>query len=99
AEIESALVSHPAVAEAAAELLDLAGRAAALGNPNASSDAAVAALLAHAGLQGAVRNVRINLRQIGDEAFVQAAEARVAHLLERGERALKAALDAADKRG
>ncbi|MCX7669213.1 MAG: cyclodeaminase/cyclohydrolase family protein [Anaerolineae bacterium] len=88
-----------AVAEAAVELLDLAGRAAALGNPNAASDAAVAALLAHAGLQGAARNVRINLLQIGDDAFVQAAETRITRLLAAGAQALSAALSAADQRG
>ncbi|MGC8782021.1 MAG: cyclodeaminase/cyclohydrolase family protein [Anaerolineae bacterium] len=88
-----------AVAGAALELLDLAGRAAALGNPNASTDAAVAALLAHAGLQAAARNVRANLRLIGDEAFVRPTEERVARLLEKGDQALKAALAAADARG
>jgi formiminotetrahydrofolate cyclodeaminase len=82
-----------------AELLDLAGRVAARGNPNASSDAAVAALLAHAGLLGAARNVRINLRSISDTAFCQAAEADTARLLREGERLLAAALAAADARG
>jgi formiminotetrahydrofolate cyclodeaminase len=82
-----------------AELLELAGRVAARGNPNASSDAAVAALLAHAGLLGAARNVRINLRSISDADFCQAAEADTARLLREGERLLAAALAAADARG
>jgi glutamate formiminotransferase/formiminotetrahydrofolate cyclodeaminase len=45
----------------ASEVLDLAERIAPVGNRNAVSDAGVAALLAAAGLRGAVLNVRINL--------------------------------------
>jgi len=86
------------VAEAAVELLHLAERAAALGNANASTDAAVAALLAHAGLHGAARNVRINLRSLDDDA-ARAMEERLARLLDEGDRGLKAALAAADARG
>ena len=85
-----------ATAEACAEVLDLAGQVAAHGNRNAASDAAVAALLAHAGLLGAVRNVRINLGSLQDAAFSAHAENRVALLLEAGESALARALAAAD---
>jgi formiminotetrahydrofolate cyclodeaminase len=85
-----------ATAEACAEVLALAGQVAARGNRNAASDAAVAALLAHAGLLGAVRNVRINLGTLQDEAFCTHAENRVAMLLEAGESALERALAAAD---
>ena len=49
------------VAVVASEVLDLAERIAPIGNRNAASDAGVAALLAAAGLRGAVLNVRINL--------------------------------------
>ncbi len=88
-----------AVAAHCVELLDLAGRVAARGNPNAASDAAVAALLAHAGLQGAVRNVRINLNGIGEAAFCAAAEAAVAQALQAAGPLLADALAAADARG
>ena len=77
-----------ATAEACAEVLALAGQVAAHGNRNAASDAAVAALLAHAGLCGAVRNVRINLGSLQDAAFSVHAEHRVSLLLEAGESAL-----------
>lgn len=87
-----------AAAEACSELLELATAVAARGNLNASSDAAVAALLAHAGLQGAVRNVRINLNDLEAAAFRQEAAARTAQLLETGTQALVAALAAADAR-
>lgn len=67
----------------ALRVLELAAEVAARGNPNAVSDAGVAALLAHGALQGAALNVRINVGSIRDEAFrrehedaVQAAETR-----------------------
>lgn len=85
-----------ASAEACAEVLDLAGQVAAHGNRNAASDAAVAALLAHAGLRGAVRNVRINLGSLQDAAYRAHAEDRVTLLLEAGESGLTRALAAAD---
>jgi formiminotetrahydrofolate cyclodeaminase len=85
-----------ATAEACGEVLELAGQVAAHGNRNAASDAAVAALLAHAGLRGAARNVRINLGGLKDETFGAHAESRVAALLEAGEAALASALAAAD---
>ena len=85
-----------ATAEACAEVLALSGQVAAHGNRNAASDAAVAALLAHAGLRGAVRNVRINLGSLEDATFRARAEHRVAMLLEAGDSTLERALAAAD---
>ena len=85
-----------ATAEACAEVLVLAGQVAAHGNRNAASDAAVAALLAHAGLRGAARNVRINLGSLKDEVFRTHAADRTAALLEAGDAALARALAAAD---
>ena len=87
-----------ATAEACAEVLVLAGQVAAHGNRNAASDAAVAALLAHAGLRGAARNVRINLDSLNDTMFCAHAADRVAALLEAGDVALERALASADSR-
>ena len=57
------------------DVLRLARTVAVQGNPNAVSDAAVSALLAYAGQQGAALNVRINIASITDEAFVAASQA------------------------
>jgi len=56
----------------------LAGRS----NVNASSDLRVASLLAEAAGRGAAENVLVNLPLIGTNDWTQAAEARVAELLE-----------------
>lgn len=64
-------------------VLELAVQVAERGNPNAASDAGVAALLAAAALEGGALNVLINLGSIKDETFrtaradtVQAAQAQ-----------------------
>ena len=53
-------------------------------NANAMSDFGVAALMAHAGLEGAVMNVRINTPVIKDQDFVNAVEAEVARMMDEG---------------
>ncbi len=65
------------IAAACAEVLDMVLPVAAKGNKNAESDAGAAALLAEAGLRGAVLNVEINLALIKDEGYVQAVRARL----------------------
>jgi formiminotetrahydrofolate cyclodeaminase len=40
-----------------------------IGNPNSASDVGVGALMAYAGFEGAVLNVRINLPSIKDDKF------------------------------
>lgn len=87
-----------ATARLCLEALELAARAAARGNPNAAGDAAMAALLAHAGLRGAARNAQINLRTLRDEQFRLRAADRAAELLAAGDAALARTLAAADSR-
>ncbi|MEM0466846.1 MAG: cyclodeaminase/cyclohydrolase family protein [Candidatus Thermoplasmatota archaeon] len=53
------------------QILDLALEVAQKGNKNSITDAAVSSLMAHAGVQAAVFNVKINLGAIKDEAFVK----------------------------
>jgi len=86
-----------AVAEKALEVMTLAGTVVAQGNPNAMSDGAVGALLARAALQGALLNVKINLRDIRDEAFTTRLSAQ-AEALEARARDLEATILAETKR-
>jgi methenyltetrahydrofolate cyclohydrolase len=58
------------------------------GNPNAVSDAGVAAHLARTGLEGAALNVRINLPGIPEKDRVALIEGRLARLEKEGERLL-----------
>lgn len=65
-----AAVAPPlSVCRDALAVLVLAERVTVLGNPNAASDAGVAALLAASALEGAALNVDINLGSIKDDAF------------------------------
>jgi len=100
--LSSAMVAAAEVplrtAVVAAEVIDLAQRIAPIGNRNAVSDAGVAALLAAAGLRGALLNVRINLPYLpaGDPLRDSAPleVARLEALAADGEHAAMAAVDA-----
>ncbi|CVK20541.1 cyclodeaminase/cyclohydrolase family protein [Sporomusa sphaeroides] len=72
-----------AVAECCLKVLALAGRVLAIGNANAASDAAVAGLMAHAGLHGALFNVKINLGSIKDGAFVTVTQTKIKEFVEQ----------------
>jgi len=67
-------------ARCAREALELAASAAAHGNPNAVTDALVAAMLARTAARGALYNVRINLAGIQDPALVAEMAAEVQRL-------------------
>ncbi len=84
------------VAELCLELMALADKALTIGNINAASDAAVAGLLAHAGLKGALYNVRINLPGIKDTGFVEDIKRRMVVLYEQADALSKRLEDNAD---
>lgn len=68
-------------ARVAAEVLDMARRIAPIGNPNAVSDAGVAAQLAAAAIRGALLNVRINLPYLpAGEPLIETAAAAAGEL-------------------
>lgn len=69
------------VAEAAAEVARLSLPAAELGNVNAISDAAVAAVLADAAAHSAALNVKINLAWLDDKDYARDAWTRVEAVL------------------
>lgn len=73
------------IADASIAVLELAKLAASCGNINAVSDAAVGSIAAHAALQSALLNVRINLKSLKkDDWSAQTAE-RVASLSRQGD--------------
>lgn len=70
------------VAECCLRVLAMSGRVLKIGNANAASDAAVAGLMAHAGLHGALYNVKINLGSIKDEKFVANTQTKVLAIID-----------------
>lgn len=70
------------VAECCLKVLAMSGRVLKIGNANAASDAAVAGLMAHAGLHGALYNVKINLGSIKDEKFVANTQTKVLAIID-----------------
>jgi len=63
------------------DVLKLCRAAANIGNRAVMSDAGVGALMAWAGVRGAIHNVRINLPHTGDDGFVKEMESELATLL------------------
>ena len=89
---EAATEPPARVCARALRVLELAAEVAERGNPNAVSDAGVAALLAESALVGAALNVRINVASIKDAGFRRehedAASAAVTGARELREKAL-----------
>ncbi len=63
------------------QVLDICQAAADIGNQAVMSDAGVGALMAYAGVQGAIHNVRINLPHTKDEAFIAEMNGQLGDLL------------------
>jgi glutamate formiminotransferase/formiminotetrahydrofolate cyclodeaminase len=76
--------------------LELAEQAAATGNRNSASDAGVGALVAKAGLDAAVMNVRINLPSVREGTFKARTLAEIADLQSQSAGRLERALAAAE---
>jgi len=54
-----------------AEMVELCKEVAEKGNKNSITDAGVAAIMAKAGLESAILNVKINLKSIDDDKFIE----------------------------
>jgi formiminotetrahydrofolate cyclodeaminase len=67
--LQKATMAPQVVCEHSLALLEFSKILLLRGNPNAWSDAGVAAYLANAALDGAVLNIRINLESIRDGSF------------------------------
>ena len=76
--LESSTLVPLRVARMSVRVLELALAAAELGSPQLVSDAAVAAELADAGRRAALVNVRLNARQLADDAFGRDVRAQAA---------------------
>ncbi len=86
------------VASRSVALLEASTDLARTGSLNAISDVGVAVLLAHAAVEGALLNVRMNLRSIKDQAYTAQAAERVRALGQRADVLRDEALAAVDKR-
>lgn len=80
----NAVQSPLGIARECLEVLRVANKLLGKTNANALSDLGVASLQAHAGLEGAIMNVKINIPSIKDEKFVRETSAQVSGLLEEG---------------
>jgi formiminotetrahydrofolate cyclodeaminase len=89
-----AIEAPMAIADACAALMGMAGELAYKGNVNAVSDVGTAALLAYAGLRGAVLSVRVNLKGVEDGPHVAKIRDRVRRLEVDSEKLREAALTA-----
>jgi len=84
-------------AETCEKILDIAVVLAEIGNQNSITDAAVSALMAKAGVQGAILNVRINLGSIKDEAFVEKISKELIDIVKNTERKTEKILKIVEK--
>ena len=85
-----------ATARLCLEAIELTAEAAATGNRNSASDAGVGALLARAGVESAVLNVRINLPSVREGAFKNGCLAEVTDLQAKSAAALARTLAAVE---
>ena len=84
-------------ARTCAQLLEIAETIALKGNQNSITDAAVAALMARAGVEAAIYNVRVNLGSIKDEKFVKKIDDQLQKLSEITTSKTQQILDIVDK--
>src|SRR5690606_8427302 len=81
---KDAIQSPLGIARRCLEVLELAESLLGKSNTNALSDLGVASQQAHAGLEGAVMNVKINIPSIKDEKFVAETKSEISSLLQKG---------------
>ena len=81
---KEAVQSPLGIARECLDVLKIANTLLGKSNTNALSDLGVASLQAHAGLEGAIMNVKINIPSIKDEKFVAETSSEISTLLEQG---------------
>jgi len=87
---KSASVVPLRTAQLCREVLDFCRAAAEIGNQAVMSDAGVGALMAYAGVQGAIHNVRINLPHTKDDVFNEKMHSMLGDLLSESRAICKA---------
>lgn len=75
--LKAAALTPLRVAESIVPVFDMVETVISRGNPNAVTDALVAAMMARSGLLGALFNVKVNLASIRDEVLVAEIETRL----------------------
>lgn len=85
------------IAQVSLDVLKLAGRIVAIGNPHAVSDAAIAGIMAYAGVQGSLYNVKINIVLISDSQFVQDMKNQMSELQQQAEEQYRKTVAQADQ--
>ena len=75
--LKKATLIPMSVAEDAARVMELAGKTVASGNKNAITDGATGVMMAKTAVLSALYNVKINLRTIKDQAFVDRTSKKV----------------------
>jgi len=78
--LKQATLVPMAVAEHAIKVMELAGKTIAKGNKNAITDGAVGVMMAKTAVLSALYNVKINLRTIKDNAFIDRISKQVKYL-------------------
>ena len=86
----NATVPPQKVSKLSLQLLELSGNLLRRGNPNAYSDAGVAAYLAYAAISGGLLNIQINLSSVKDKVFRQEKEKLSRDLSRKRDRWMKA---------
>jgi len=84
-------------AEDCLAIFPLAEKAVEIGNPASVTDAGVSALMAHAGMLGAIMNVRINLGSITDHDYRKMMEDKLDDLEHRGTEMLEKVMKMTDE--
>jgi formiminotetrahydrofolate cyclodeaminase len=87
---QKATVTPQRVCELSFQLLEFSKTLLDKGNPNAFSDAGVAAYLAHTALGGGLLNIQINLGSIKDKRFKKEKERLMRHLSRKRDRLMSA---------
>ena len=97
ATLQEACIVPMHIADLSMAVLKLAEEILAIGNRHAVSDAAIAGVLAYAGVQSALYNVKINIVSIKDAEFEQEMKSKMAVLPQQAEEVYREILTSADQ--